>query len=267
MLVYSVDLGQQGAEGHMGPVVKYSLTKYALANAERLKLATAQHFRDYAGSGSGVRDENEAVYVESLRSYLRKWNPEALPLLKPSRGIARVDSQAITVGIVPSGSVTYRVDGQWIFCTSFSPRSRGERIQMCREFDADCATWYSDPAELACELGSAFGQMSPAPPVVLDEWFHRFQDSMLRSESSFDRVVHVRHGPVVYTDDAESLIEAVPLNLRSAAVPFLKSTEYAHQREYRFTASTIGTPAQSILLVPVPTELRTLSTVQEQGVS
>lgn len=250
VLVHAVDLVQRGAEAHTGTVVKYSHSKYALAETDHLQMATAQYYRHYEGNAQGVRDENEATYQESLLGYLAKWNPEVRGLLDPWRGSA-------------SGSVTYRVDEQWIFCTSSSPQSRSEQVRMCEEFEADCATWLGEPSEFARELGSAFAQMVPAPPVLREEWFHQIQDSMMRTRSSFDRVVHVRHGPVVYTDDAESLIESVPLQLRSAVVPFVKSTEYAYQREYRFTISTIGTPAQRTLLVPVTPELRALSGHQE----
>ena len=69
----------------------------------------------------------------------------------------------------------------------------------------------------------------------------------------------VTHGPVVYADDAEPLIESVPLPQRSTVVPFVKSLDYAHQREYRFTVSIIGKPNQETLLVPATPELRRLA--------
>lgn len=264
VLVHGVDLAQQGDEAHVGPVVKYSPSKYALASTEHFQIGTAQHYRDFVGGATGVRDEQEAVYVESLRSYFGKWNPEARARLQPWRSTTSVGSQPVTVEIVPSGTVTYRVDGQWIFCCSIGPQSHAERTRMYREFEANCITHFHNPEELACEVGSAFAQMAPAPPVLLDEWFHQVQDSMLRTQSSLDRIVHVRHGPVVYTDDAEAMIESVPLHLRPAAVPFVKSTEYTYQREYRFTVSTIGAPATDVLLVPVTAELRALGTQQEE---
>lgn len=120
VFVHRVDLCQQGLQVHDASIVKYSRSKYAPANAEHLKIATPQHYRDYAGSGSGVRDENGAVYLESLRSYFEKWNPAALARPGPWRGIATVNSRSLTWETVPSGSVTYCVDGQWMFCASLS---------------------------------------------------------------------------------------------------------------------------------------------------
>ena len=120
VLVHRVDMDQQG-DVPMGPVVKYSKTRYTLAQADNVKLATPPYYRDYPGKASGVRDENEAVYLESLYSYLKKWNPEALVLLEPVRGAARVGSHSVTVGAESRGSVAYCVDWQWLFCASLSP--------------------------------------------------------------------------------------------------------------------------------------------------
>jgi len=112
VLVYGVDLAQRGATAHIGPVVKYSQREYALTSAEHLQMATAQHYRTHTGSAKGVRDEKEAVYVESLQSYFQKWNPGALALLEPGHAVATADSRTVNLEIVPSGSATYRVDGQ-----------------------------------------------------------------------------------------------------------------------------------------------------------
>ena len=54
--------------------------------------------------------------------------------------------------------------------------------------------------------------------------------------------------------------DAVPLLHRAAAIPFVKSLDYTHQREYRFTVSTIGKPVQETLLVPTTPELKELAT-------
>ena len=71
--------------------------------------------------------------------------------------------------------------------------------------------------------------------MSLDERFDQIQHDVMRAETPFQRMVWVTHGPVVYSDNAEPLIEAVPLLHRAAAVPFIKSLDYAHQGEYRFT--------------------------------
>ena len=122
-------------------------------------------------------------------------------------------------------------------------------------------TALGEPSSFARELGSAFAQISPTPRVSLDEWFWRVQHDMLHSQTPFEQIAHVYHGPVVYTDHAESLIEAVPLQFRAAAVPFVKRSDYTTQREYRFAVTTIGTPTENRLAVPITTQLRSLCTI------
>ena len=129
---------------------------------------------------------------------------------------------------------------------------------MQRQFDGDCMTTLGEPSEFARELGSAFAQLTPGAGVSLQDPLHQLQHAMLLTETPFKRIVWVTHGPVVYTDNAESLIEAVPLHYRAAAVPFVKGSDYADQREYRFAVSTIGTPAENLLAVPITTKLRSL---------
>lgn len=245
VLVRTVNLDPIGALEEARSVVKFSKRGHALTRSDALKLATAAHYRKYEGDGVGIRDTDEGVYEESLQSHLGKWNPEAL--------------DSFWWGAVTSGSVTYKPDSDWLFCTSFPPKSRRERMALEREFQADCVTALGEPAVFARELGSAVAQMTLPPKVSLEEWFHKKQRQMMLVETPFKQLVWVTHGPVVYTDDAEPLIESVPLLQRSAAVPFVEGLGYAHQREYRFTVSIIGKPNQETLLVPDTPELRRLA--------
>ena len=256
--VHRVELAQSDLKEGLSSVVKYSPARLASARSEHLKIATARHYREFKGGGPGVRDERDAVYQQTLRSFLERRNPDAIPLLSPLSTTVTAESQDYTVEVVPGGTVNRSADGQWIYCTSLEPRTNDERTQMFEEFDADCMTRFQGPTELARELGSAFSQISSELPVTLDSVFEQCQISAMKNRSPFDRIVHVFHGPVAYTDDPERLIEPIPTRLQASAVPFLKSPDFAHQREYRFTISTIGTPAKDVLLVPVTAELKAL---------
>ena len=72
VLVFHVDparsLVKTGSE-----VVKFSQRRFAIPNAECLKLATPQCYRKYEGSAGGIRDEMEARYREDIRSFLTKY--------------------------------------------------------------------------------------------------------------------------------------------------------------------------------------------------
>lgn len=247
VLVHKVELDASRAGSTPTCVVKYTPERHSPALSDNVKLGTARYYRGYGGEAPGIRDEREARYVESLRSTLEEWNPDALT--------------GDWWRFVTDGSVTYQGDGSWFYCAALPPRSPPEPAAMEQEFGADCMTDLGEPAGFARELGSAFAQKLPAPPVTLDEWFHLLQDRWLRSQSNFERVVHVHHGHVVYSDDYEELVKPVPFQHRARVFPFVKRSGYAHQREYRFTVSTIGKAAQDELLVPVTDQLRDLVTV------
>lgn len=258
VMVRRIDLDPGRAWEPPGSVVKFSKREDGLVRSDTVKLATAEHYRTYEGGGAGVRDADEGVYRRRI-GFHEKW--------------ALADSD-LWVEAEGSVSATYQTDDAWLYCTSLPPRSRRERVALENEFEADCMTVLGHPATVARELGSAFAQMSPGPKVSLDDPFHQLQHRMLPEQSSvqvysrnhqmpkspLERMIWVTHGPVVYTDNPEPLIEAVPLHRQAAAIPFVKSPDYAPQQEYRFAVSTIGEPAQETLLVPTTPELRALAT-------
>ena len=258
VFVRRVGLDPRGLTEPAQGIVKFSPRRFSPATYDSLQLGTPLYYRGYDGEGSGIRDEAEAVYVESLRSVFAKYNPEALAMIGTWSGTFTVGNRKVTWEVKTSGSVTYQTNDSWIYCTARHPRSRSERALMQSKFDGDCMTALGAPSEFARELGSAFAQLSPSPKVSLDEWFYQLQHDTMLTETPLKRIVYVCHGPVVYTDNPESLIETVPLQYRAAAVPFVKGADYADQREYRFAVSTIGTPTENLLAVPITTKLRSL---------
>ena len=224
-------------------IVKFSRSEHSLVHHPTAQLATAEYYRRFEGDGGGIQDPDDAVHRESLRRYLHRWNPDALGGLPRRSGV--------------SGTVTYQTDSSWLYCTSLPPRSPNERIVLEADFEADCVTAIADPAAFARALGIAVAQMSPAPAVAREGIFRWIQDRLLRA-NGVEQIVRVDHGPVVYADDAEDLIEAVPLQHRAAAIPFAKKPWFAHQREHRFVVTPTGTPSQQILRVPVSDGMRRL---------
>ena len=257
-LVHRVELGQGDIQERPSSIVKYSPARYAPARTERLKIATARHYREFEGGGPGIRDEHDAVYRQSIKSFFERWNPDALTLLAPFSTTFTADSRDYTVEVVPSGTVNRAADGEWIYCASLEPRTKAEQDMMFQEFSADSMTRFQHPTDLARELGSAFSRSASAFPVTFDTDVDQLQISAMREQSSLEKIVHVYHGPVAYTDDPEHLIEPIPSLLQGSAVPFLKSPEFGHQREYRFVISTIGAPNEEVLYVPITDDLRDL---------
>ena len=74
-----------------------------------------------------------------------------------------------------------------------------------------------------------------------------------------EAVVVVRHGRVVYVDEAADLIERYPPELQSTVLPFVKRTRFAGQKEYRFTVSLGGELKRQRVCVDVSDELRDLA--------
>ena len=72
-------------------------------------------------------------------------------------------------------------------------------------------------------------------------------------------MVGVYHGQVVYTDNPAAIVEAYPEEKHAAVVPFLKRSQYANQREYRFVVETRGKAVKQALHLPVSENLRALA--------
>ena len=225
------------------PVVKYSERRFAIPRAKCLKLATPSYYRSYEGDASGIRDEMEARYQEDIRSFLTKYRT----------------MDASSVALV-SGNATYGIDGFWMFCTSLEPTLTQDRQFLRREFAADCETKIADPHSFARTLGAAFAAHSSWSDVDLSPWDKIMRQ--LRPPEMGDKVVWVYHGPVLYSDEAEKLVESFPVLHRSVVVSFVKRRRFARHNEYRFKVKINGRPKESQYFLPISPELRRLAKIE-----
>ncbi len=228
------------------PVVKFSRSQDAIPDAKCLKLATPGHYRKYEGGEGDIRDDMEARYREDVRSVFAKTG---------SLELSRMPGL--------SGSVTYGVDGFWVYCTSVRPTSTGEQERLRRRFQSDCATTIADPSAFARELGASFAAHSSWSDVELS--FLDWLAIRLLPHECGDKVVHVHHGPVYYSDEPVELVESFPMEHRPTVVPFIKRRMYSWQQEYRFTVSMHGSPKKDELFLPISPELRKLASIEEVG--
>ena len=246
ILVYRLDPSRSVLEARPADVVKFSEGRHAIPFAESLKLATPQYYREFEGSGDGIRDEMEARYQEDLRSVFAK-------------------TGVLTPSVVPSpgGHVTYSVDGFWLFCTSVRPPFASQLEQLRKRFGAERGTTIADPSAFARELGAAFAAESRWPEVHL-----RFMDELaarLGPTAIGDRIVRVRHGAVCYSDDPVELIESFPIAHRAAVMPFFKRRKYSWQQEYRFSVSISGRATGKEWFLPLTPGLRRLAQAGENS--
>lgn len=223
------------------PVVKYSERRYAIPRARYLKLATPRHYRNYEGDARGVRDGMEAKFKEDVRSFLTRYTLDR-------RSVALV-----------SGSVTYGIDDFWMFCTTLAPALTREREFLRDEFGADCETNIADPSEFARALGAAFVANSSWSDVCLCPWDKYLRQ--LQPPEIGDKFVWVYHGPVLYANHDQPLVESFSVLHPPVVVPFVKRQRFSRQKEYRFTVKINGNPKNEEFLLPIPPELRRLARI------
>ena len=230
-------------------VVKYSERRHALPHSHDVQLATPRFYRNYPGEDLGIRDEKEASYIRrmDLKRFLDTYNP-----------------QLSSLGMVPgqgSAKLTFVRDDCWMFCTSLKPATEGQARQLGRPFskDYDCVTVIEDASEFARELGATFGAHVRDADLSLNGLDILARYRMMRELG--ETMVRVYHGQVVYTDDPAAIIESYPEKRRAAIVPFLKRSQYAHQREYRYVVVTHGGAKEQVLRLPVSDNLRDLTEV------
>ena len=228
------------------PVVKYSERRFAIPRAECLKLATPRYYRNYEGDARGIRDEMEARYREDVRSFLTRYGT--------------MDASSIAL---VSGNVTFGIDDFWMFCTAVEPTLTREREYLRKEFAADCETKIADPSEFARALGAAFVAHSSWSDVHLNPWDKFVRQ--LRPPEIGDKVVWVYHGPVLYSDEAEKLVESFPVLHRSVVVSFVKRRKFARHKEYRFKVEINGRPKERQYFLPISPELRRLAKIEWDG--
>ena len=242
ILVHRVDPARSRREP-VTPVVKFSEMRYAIPQHECLRLATPRYYRDYGGHEGGIRDDMEGQYREDVRSVFAKTG---------SLELSRMPGL--------SGSVTYGVDGIWVYCTSIRPTSTWNRERLRQRFQAEFVTTIPDPSAFARELGASFAAHSSRADVEQSP-LDRSAVSLLPPEMG-DRVVFVRHGPVFYSDEPAELVESFPSVHRPTVVPFIKRRTYSWQQEYRFTVSMHGSAKKDEFFLPISPELRRLATIE-----
>ena len=140
------------------------------------------------------------------------------------------------------------------------PTSTRERERLCREFEADCVTKVNEPSNFAQELGAAFAAGTSWSNVELNASGEIVRQ--LRPPEIGDRVVWMYHGPVLYCDAAEQLVDSFPVIHRSAAVSFIKRGRFSGQKEYRFKVAMNGTPKDTQLLLPISPSLKGLAKIE-----
>ena len=259
VLIHPVSL-HGGAGSPPGPsrrLVKFSREEHAPHHAPRLQLATPEYYRTRDDDGgAGIRDELEARYREDRSEVLT------------DRGLGGV------VRVAPRADLaaTFGVSGLWLYCASLRPDGPAGTESVRRRFGAEAVTELGEPAAFAEALGDAVARDLRAEVVsdagslsavlqrlMLHGWSSQAARARGANGPDIGNVVWVDHGAVVYSDGANRLLDGIEERERPRALPFIKRSRYAWQREYRFVVSTIGTPREAVYRVPNTQPLRGLT--------
>lgn len=240
--VHSVDLSEilpsirhsySGSEA----LIKYSEAKYSPVSTEptdQIRLALPSYYKKFEqepGSG-GIADESEGEYTESSTTGI---GSRMMQIMDESFRVS------LGPGIQKNITIKWNFDDfGWMYCTSIDPHTNYKRkIQMkCLNQGYDFMTRIERPSEFAKHLGYAY-----------------------RKQISSTDLIDVYHGPVIYSQNKNALMNSIPGEDENKIILtlFVKPKDYQEQQEYRFIINrSFHKPDQKLLYIETSDELRNL---------
>ncbi len=229
-------------------LVKLSEKRYAIPFADTIQLGSLQHYRQIEEAADGIGDSMEGRFNQDVVDFIAKSSNTSSDLL---------DSL--------SGTVTWQAGNMWLYCSALEPSSSSVVQRMKETFGTNYATRIGNPSDFALELGDAVGGTVPWSSLRRDgeqQLIHALQVA-----EGYERIVHVYHGRVLYTDDSFSIVERLNELEKSIAACFIKRNKYAWQQEYRFAVSVGAELRPDPLLVPVSPQIRELAVGEDAAES
>lgn len=235
-----VEFDEETSSRNPPSVVKLTDKQHAIPSADAIQLGSLKYYRQIEEAADGIGDEMEGRFDQDVGDFLAKSNKTNSDLLDAL-----------------SGTVTWQAGNMWLYCTSVEPSSSRVLRKMKETFVAGYATRVAMPSDFALEVGNAVG--------AAVQWASLHRDGeqrlvhALQVAEGYDRIVHVYHGRVLYTDEGFSVIEPLNELEKSVAACFVKREKYAWQQEYRFAVSVGAELHPDPFLVPVSPEIRDLA--------
>jgi hypothetical protein len=121
------------------------------------------------------------------------------------------------------------------------------------------ASCIRDVPRFALLLGAEFARQRDKRRHAAVTGLDRFVTAAAGS-SGPNSVVHVHHGPVVYSDNAGKIVFGkIPEHARGLAAHFFKRKDFKYQNEYRFVLSAPGgRPTEDEFYLRITPELRSV---------
>ena len=253
VITYRVDYRERPSFRTPPGVVKFSKKEHAITKGTHIKLGTSRYYREYEGDTAGIADPEEGRLVQ--RGWLLDF--------------------CVKNGVSPqpwfeqvSSTVTWARADFLMFCTSALKEGRALAGLRDRFPDYDCATVIPDPSAFAMQLGKGVATQFNMEQVQLSVFDKirrmKLSEAEITREGSLlrkglDALVSVYHGPVMYCDPPEKIVNCYPVERRGEVVPFVKRGDFAGDWEYRFVVDVMGEPEESEFLMEITDELRSLT--------
>jgi hypothetical protein len=248
VLTFQIEFEDDNVARNPPFVVKLSEKRYAIPFADTIQLGSLEYYRQIEEAADGVGDKMEGRFNQDIVGFLAN---------------SSNTSSNLPDGL--SGTVTWQAGNMWLYCTSLEPSSSSVLQRMKETFGTNYATRIGKSSDFALELGNAVGasvQWSSLHRNSEQQLIHALQVA-----EGYERIVHVYHGRVLYTDDGFSLIERLNELEKSIAACFIKRNKYAWQQEYRFAVSVGAELQPDPFLVPVSPEVKDLAVGEDAAES
>ena len=234
-------------------IVKFSKRCYAPFQSEKIQLATPEYYRTDDGLEPGIGDPRDGVLEKDLTPWAITQTPAS--------------------GVSVEANATFSSSEEpWIYCTSIKPQSDREMKEMTNKvfgkYEYDAATEIQNPDAFAIQLGVDFALSVDKEKDIklgcLEKSIYlksSYTVNLWKGPRNIDKIVNVYHGPVHYEDQSGAVETQKdffdPYGAQRAW--FTKRTWFSDQKEYRFAASTLGTPTNMIFRLAVSDEIRKLT--------
>lgn len=242
VLVFSVEYGSPIARrGVPKRLMKHSdVEEHAPYKVECLKLATLRHYRERHRGLEGTWDpmEGRSRLESTLEEMCRRHGVRAMP-----RGANLVAT-----------TVTYQTDDtSLIYCAS------GMGADVSRHEHWKVASRIRDVPRFALLLGAEFARQRDTRRHAAVTGLDRLVAAAVEGSGPAS-VVHVHHGPFVYSDHAgEIVFGKIPEHARGLAAHFFKRKDFEYQNEYRFVLSAPGArPIEDEFFLRIAPDLRSV---------
>ena len=242
VLVFSVQYASSLARrGVPKRLMKHSdVEKHAPYKAKCLKLATLRHYRERHRGLEGTWDpmEGRSRLESTLEEMCRRHGVRAMP-----RGANLVAT-----------TVTYQTDDtSLIYCAS------GMGADVSRHEHWKVASRIREVPRFGLLLGAEFARQRDTRRHAAVTGLDRLVAAAVEGSGPAS-VVHVHHGPVVYSDHAgEIVFGKIPEHARGLAAHFFKRKDFEYQNEYRFVLSASGgRPIEDEFYLRITADLRSV---------